>query len=331
MNQPQRFKDGTTRAGRLMKAGSEEPPPAEAMHRAALQLGVSASMLAAMLRATDASAVGMGMATKGPPQAGAPAVSKVGASGLAATIAKGGMAGLGVGLALFAGSQFMQPKAPADVIAAAPPMPTVSAQVEVLAPVPTASAQLDAGLPRRDLSRASSARPMEVASNTARASLPSERRVRSADRTILTSKSEAAHGIDGARGPAPQSQDRTAASIASNRSLSPVVTASSASAPKHAAPVDVRLAREVASLDRTRMLANRGDAASALRELDAFDRQFGYSVLQREATLVRIDVLLSLGRKAEAASAARRLLAMGASDAERARLEDLLKKRGLSP
>ena len=92
-----------------------------------------------------------------------------------------------------------------------------------------------------------------------------------------------------------------------------------------ARPVDPRLAREVASLDLVRASASRGDAAGALRELSGFERTYGYIALRTEAMLVNIDVLLSLGRRVEAAAIARQLLRLGAPATQRPRLEELVR------
>lgn len=85
--------------------------------------------------------------------------------------------------------------------------------------------------------------------------------------------------------------------------------------------------REEASLDRARASANRGDATTALRELNSFERDFGYATLRKEALLVTIDALLSLGRKAEAVTLARQLLALGAPATQRVKLEALVGKQ----
>jgi hypothetical protein len=88
-------------------------------------------------------------------------------------------------------------------------------------------------------------------------------------------------------------------------------------------PVDPRLAREVASLDRARASAHRGEPAAALREINSFEKSYGYVALRKESMLVNIDVLLSLGRRADASVLARQLLLAGAPANQRARLEEL--------
>jgi hypothetical protein len=104
------------------------------------------------------------------------------------------------------------------------------------------------------------------------------------------------------------------------------LASSSTTAPRNGTTaVDPRLAREVASLDHARATAHRGDAAAALQELDGFEHNYGYVALRKEAMLVRIDVLLSLARRTEAAATARQLLLSGAPANQRARLEDLVR------
>ena len=97
--------------------------------------------------------------------------------------------------------------------------------------------------------------------------------------------------------------------------------------PASAFPLDPRLAREVASLDRARASANRGDAADAVRELTGFERSYGYVSLRKEAMLVHVDVLLSLGRQVEAAAIARQLLLAGPPATRRAKLEELVRSQ----
>lgn len=87
------------------------------------------------------------------------------------------------------------------------------------------------------------------------------------------------------------------------------------------------LGSEVESLDRARAAVSRGDAAGALRELDEFASRQPYRLLAGEVMLVRIDALLALGNRNEAAALARQLLQMGAPAPQRARLERLARMK----
>ena len=73
-------------------------------------------------------------------------------------------------------------------------------------------------------------------------------------------------------------------------------------------------------MDRARKSANHGDATE-------FERSYGYVALRKEAMIVNIDVLLSLGRRVDAAAIARQLLLLGAPATQRARLEKLVLAR----
>jgi TolA-binding protein len=90
-----------------------------------------------------------------------------------------------------------------------------------------------------------------------------------------------------------------------------VVAASKpASAPVAAqAPIDAeRLAEEVRAVDRARSALAAGRASEALAALDEYDSRFGGARFAPEALYLRMQALLSLGRKAEAQSAAERLV-----------------------
>lgn len=91
------------------------------------------------------------------------------------------------------------------------------------------------------------------------------------------------------------------------------------------AALDPRIAREVASLDRARGLARHGDAAEALVEVDGFARHIGYSALSLEAQFVRIDALVALGRRTEAARLATGLPWEALSSSQRQRLRGLVR------
>jgi hypothetical protein len=75
------------------------------------------------------------------------------------------------------------------------------------------------------------------------------------------------------------------------------------------APIDAeRLAEEVRAVDRARSALASGRAAETLAALDEYDARFGGRRFAPEALYLRMQALLSLGRKAEARSVAERLV-----------------------
>jgi hypothetical protein len=73
--------------------------------------------------------------------------------------------------------------------------------------------------------------------------------------------------------------------------------------------VDDALVREqLAMIDGARGALKRGDAGSALRTLDAYDRRFPDGALAQEATVVRVQALLAAKDRAGAEAVERRLL-----------------------
>jgi len=83
------------------------------------------------------------------------------------------------------------------------------------------------------------------------------------------------------------------------------------------------LAKELALVDRAR--SQRTDApAAALQTLAEYDAQFPKGALTQEASLVRIEALLALGRRAEAETLARTLIAKDRGGLLKKRVEALL-------
>jgi hypothetical protein len=68
------------------------------------------------------------------------------------------------------------------------------------------------------------------------------------------------------------------------------------------------LEEELAGMQRARATLARGDAAAALAELNAFERDAGFRKLSVEATLLRIEVLAQAGKTDEARAEARRFV-----------------------
>ncbi len=90
---------------------------------------------------------------------------------------------------------------------------------------------------------------------------------------------------------------------ASPRTSPPVV----ASAPGRAA-AGSNLAAEAALLDGARALLRSGDLAGASASLDAYEREFAAGALAYEAGVMRVDLLVARGERAEAKVRARKLL-----------------------
>lgn len=320
MNQPRRFKDTSTLTGHCMTAGSEEKPPTLALQRAAETLGIPLSVLAAVTSTASANATNPG-AAENVPSSVATNVSNASVSGLTTILAKGAIFGLGGGLLLFTVIGLVRSMAPSTnrTTSAAPIASNVTSQQGIHRPTPTTATQREAVPQFGDTAPAPLVRPLVTPSEGAPSGLPSSRqtnhegRMKSANGSGVAPLTRNADEL-----PIPKPPDKTQ-DVVSGTELPSRTTA----------PANIRLAREVKSVDQTRALMTSGDAAGALRELDSFDRQFGYSILQREATLVRIDVLLTLGRNTEATTLARRLLATSTSG-EQTRLEKQLGNKGLS-
>ncbi len=83
------------------------------------------------------------------------------------------------------------------------------------------------------------------------------------------------------------------------------------------------LEREVAAIAAARRALKRGDATTTTKELAALDASGGFRILAQEAALLRVEALSVSGQAEGAAALARQLLATGAADAHRSRLEQL--------
>ncbi|MBL9039326.1 MAG: hypothetical protein JNG84_12480, partial [Archangium sp.] len=86
------------------------------------------------------------------------------------------------------------------------------------------------------------------------------------------------------------------------------------------APEDA-LSLELESLDRARTFLGAGDAAKALAEITGYQKRFPSGTLATEATLVQLEALLKLGRRAEAEVVSRRFVARNPSELVRQRVQ----------
>ena len=326
MNQPERFKTALAsgREGQLMSIAGLERPDPEAIHRAAQRLGISAAALASAAAATTVAPTAAGAtsstATVGVGSMGA-VIGKTAGSFLVASIVKGTLIGLGLTVAIYSGVRWVGTGAPTN----APISTSISAKVsqppERNANEPGAAAVQ----PQLQQPDPAPSKPQQGAASSGSATVavvseqPREPIVAPAPSAAATARFE-----DSESPALPPSQKPTATGAIP----SPGPASAAAGTPRAGAtPADPRLAREVASLDRARALANRGDAAGASRELSNFEHSFGYVTLRKEAMLVNIDVLLSLGRKAKAVTIAHQLLALGAPATQRAKLEALVRNQ----
>jgi len=323
MKQPRRFTATPTLGpeGRLMAIGMDETPDSDAKHRVARRLGISAAALASaaatVTMTTGANAAAAATSAKAAGTFGAALGNPTG-SFIAATLGKAIVIGLGLGMASYVGVRVYTANSSSNV-------PSLTAAKANTSKLP----ERTSGTPGV-ATETSSLEDTVVETVSARANAPS---LGNSGATVTTTApTESVNSlepamrpvgrfVDEAPPPALPSAGPSAGSFAGQPSPLDTRAVPSASA----RPVDPRLAREVASLDLVRASASRGDTAGALRELSGFERSYGYIALRTEAMLVNIDVLLSLGRRVEAAAIARQLLRLGAPATQRPRLEELVR------
>jgi hypothetical protein len=113
------------------------------------------------------------------------------------------------------------------------------------------------------------------------------------------------------------------------RAQSPLPAPRTEAAPRAPAPTSPSLAAEIASLSAVQRTLSTGDAASALRELDAHTRAFPSPVLGPETLLVRVEALVSLGRGAEAKQLGAAFLTSNPTSAHAQRIRSLLNRSDL--
>jgi len=319
MNQPRRFKEEPVlgREGRLMALGSLEVPAPEVKQDVARRLGISATVLASAAAATavapSAAAATFSSASVGSLSA---AFGKVTGSFIATTLAKATVIGLGLGIASYTGVRLIRSRLPANN----PPLTAAS----TVAPRRPERAAENHGVAVSALQD----RGAETVNTVARAAASDNpgATVVAIEHTVSSdSLAPAAASVGRFEDVEPHTASPSIASTSTESLTGQDPEGNAAAATRAGAmPADPRLAREVRSLDLARSCANHGDAAGALKELNGFDRNYGYIALQKEAMLVHIDVLLSLGHRVQAAAIARQLLLAGAPATRRASLEALV-------
>jgi hypothetical protein len=91
------------------------------------------------------------------------------------------------------------------------------------------------------------------------------------------------------------------------QSVQSAIPAAQSAASPDAPPGD--LAAELAAIREARRALASGQASSALGLVEAYERRFAHPALGPEATVLRIESLIALGRTTEARGLASRLLA----------------------
>lgn len=117
------------------------------------------------------------------------------------------------------------------------------------------------------------------------------------------------------------------------RSPPPPASVASLPAPPVPAP-SAALADEIGALDRARQALQGRDPSSALRTLDAYEASFPHARLRPEARMLRMEVLLDVGRYEDARGIGQALLAADPSSALAPRVRSLLRNveaRGIQP
>jgi hypothetical protein len=120
----------------------------------------------------------------------------------------------------------------------------------------------------------------------------------------------------------PSSTDRSIARSVPAGSARARPPAASASAV--ATSDDYSIREQLARIDEARGALRRGDTASALRALDAYDRLFPDGALTQEATVVRVQTLLAAGDRAGAGVVERGFLAAHPSSPYAARIRAMM-------
>lgn len=313
MTTPRRFTDcpHLFAEGRLLVAGRAEYPEHAALQRAALRLGlpaVAVGSAAATASVTATSATSTAAAHTTSASIATTSTTLVGATStlLTTTFLKATVIGVVIGAGTLGSADLARrstaPK-PATISVAtavrAPQEHSLQApqtHQEAALPV-TPSASKPTELPRADESPAVSATSESLRRRGEQATIDA---IRQSSKVSPSSASV-----------------NDALAVASADFDNPLRGVTSPPNPK------THLASEVESLDRARAAASRGDAAGALRELDDFASHHPYRLLVGEVMLVRIDALLALGHRKEAATLARQLLQLGAPAPQRTRLERL--------
>jgi hypothetical protein len=313
---PSLSRDSASYRRLLLRAAVEEPLPNGALVRAGKRFGLSAVAL-------QASSVGLAKASVSSTAVKTAATVTFGnphGAAILVTLGKAIVVGFGSGLILVGTAQWATERARAI----SPNTTTVAARARTVAPpskgntapeVPRertlaidVETPLEAQKAERKFSSGTTAKPTSNVLRTSQRSLL-EPRLKPESATVAV-----ARFVDAAPSPAVASPAQ-----------SPAETLALATSPNPSALPDWTLAQEVRILDHARSELDHGDARVALAELERESRRGRFLRLSHEASVLRVEALGVLGRRAEAASLARQLLTSNVSPSQRTLLERWLK------
>jgi hypothetical protein len=302
MREPRRWLDDR-HAGfpaRLLRTVANEPLPDAALGRAATRFGISAALL---------SAASTGLANAAASQAlGAVPVTS-GGSAVMVTLGKAIAVGLGVGAVMVGAAQLAIPPRATTIVPAAQ---SLGAAGTKSAPASTSVGQMvtqPSGLEATVASAADfgPAKAPSVARFPSRA--PAADVTENAQLPVASTPSAVARFSD------ESGSEGTVAPKPSARPREPETTPPPPPAPRST------LAQEVRVLDSVRIALGRGEARAALDELNQAEHQRLFRTLGREAAVLRVEALGTLGRTEEAATLARQLVAQGVSSSQKKSLK----------
>ena len=313
---PSHSRDSASYRRLLLRAAVEEPLPNGALVRAGKRFGLSAVAL-------QASSVGLAKASVSSTAVKTVATVAFGnphGAAILVTLGKAIVVGFGSGLILVGTAQWATERARAI----SPNTATVAVSARTVAPPSKANTApevprertlaidvetpLEAQKAARNFSSGTNAKPISNVLRTSQRALLEPRLIPESATVAV------ARFVDAA----PSS---TVASPAQSHAETLAV----ATPPNPSALPDWTLAQEVRILDHARSELDHGDARVALAELERESRRGRFLRLSHEASVLRVEALGVLGRRAEAASLARQLLTSNVSPNQRTLLERWLK------
>jgi hypothetical protein len=272
----------------ILRSSELDAPSAQSLRRAhALALGIASSAIATVGAASAAKAASAGVGAAG--AAGAATVGSV------STVK---MIAIWVGVGLFSGA-LVSGTAVTVLDAGARPEITPPQATTAEAPRARPAAQPDR---RASSVRAAEANQPSTEIGTSAVAAFEDTSAPTADRSVASKRAAAP-----AAEPTPAAPTKT--TTLAQGSARYDSAASDPQAPKPAGALSDELAQELASVDQARSALRSGNAPAALELVSRYERSYKRPRFAPEASALRIEALIALGRRAEAARLARVFMA----------------------